>query len=99
MSAENVKAFIEKLNSDEAFRNQIAGAGSHEKHHQRPAYCCWRCPQRRFHRLPQHRQNEQARSGGAGVEGTVIISPHVPRQPDAKAASNHNAVLQEKKQT
>ena len=30
MSAENVKAFIEKLNSDETFRSQIATAGSQE---------------------------------------------------------------------
>ena len=30
MSVESVNAFIEKLNSDESFLNQIAGAGSDE---------------------------------------------------------------------
>ena len=30
MSVENVKAFLEKLNSDETFLNQIAGASSDE---------------------------------------------------------------------
>ncbi len=30
MSVEQAKAFIEKLNSDETFRSQIAGAGSDE---------------------------------------------------------------------